>query len=728
MRPIDIRKLVVRDAKVSDLRLSLDKDGNTILTRQPDNSAIGTAASRDTGTNPDEIPLNSDLGSAAYKTTGTGSGNVPLNSDLGSSSTVDTGTAPGQVPLNSDLGSASKVDTGTDFDQIPLNADIVYPVESVADLRLLTGISVGQKFYLDGHTIQGIGGGVLTATKLHTTETDDNGNLFVVNGVVIERKDTFPVNPVNFGALIDGSDSYAAIAAAIAVADDSGIVFTHPHSYSQKIVGVAPWVQEEGAALTYIGGAIPDATLEIGVEAVTTQSKKIVLDIQNDGIDWTDADFTGVRLINISNCPIEYRRVSGFTVGIQELGFNEGWAYNEITVGIILSCKTQIEWANKGNGVSGGPRGYHNENLYQGGRFTNLSASPTGVSRIGIRCYSIDGFNTSHNNNVMIKPSFELFDGGLPISMEAGTQNRFLEFRNEQNGDVFAQEGGDASNNRYIEGYSDKLASGDKLSSSSIHRDSVFISSRAAAKDHAQLFFESGNLRELVNYYSFNRVNTRKVQLFDGASGVTTPVSLTQSFAINSDSLSMTSATHGVGISVDTRRAKRFALRPNCAQVGGRFTIVCYDSAGAQITPVNGSTLFTMKSRTFSAETIFFGGYRFGVDIGADDDQWFQFTVDDTVDSIDIIFAAGAASLDLRSFAVYSFSNDDKATPVAYLKTCREYVNIGTGKPTQGVHRVHDRIDNAVPAVGQPQGWVCITAGDFAGSAPIYASKPDLLA
>ena len=108
---------------------------------------------------------------------------------------------------------------GTAFNQVPLNADIVYPIANVSALRALTGISVGQKFQLDGHTNQGIGGGTLTATKLHTGEIDDNGYLFVVDGVVIEREKNGQITPEDFGATGGSTiDSLSFINSAISVA------------------------------------------------------------------------------------------------------------------------------------------------------------------------------------------------------------------------------------------------------------------------------------------------------------------------------------------------------------------------------------------------------------------------------------------------------------------------------------------------------------------------------
>lgn len=81
-RPIDIRDLARRDAELTDARLGLDEDNNLAMTNQPDNSTIGTAASRDIGTDPDQIPLNSDLGTSSLVDTGTATGEIPTADDL----------------------------------------------------------------------------------------------------------------------------------------------------------------------------------------------------------------------------------------------------------------------------------------------------------------------------------------------------------------------------------------------------------------------------------------------------------------------------------------------------------------------------------------------------------------------------------------------------------------------------------------------------------------------
>ena len=149
-----------------------DNQGVQVAYNPAYNPITGDAASFNVGTGPNELPRNSDLSSGAFTTVGT----------------------------------SATIDTGTDFDQIPLNTDIAYPVANVTALRALTGITVGQSFYLEGHTSVGIGGGELLATKVFSSEVDDNGYLFVVDGVVIERVSSSNyVTPLEFGALGDGA-------------------------------------------------------------------------------------------------------------------------------------------------------------------------------------------------------------------------------------------------------------------------------------------------------------------------------------------------------------------------------------------------------------------------------------------------------------------------------------------------------------------------------------------
>jgi hypothetical protein len=150
------------------------------------------------------------IGTAASKDTGTEAGQVPLNSDLGSASLADTGSAQEQVPLNSNLGSASKINIGTNFDQIPLNTNIVYPVATVADLRLLEPTVDNQQVSLLGHTLAGIGGGDFYAMLNDASGVDNNGTKFMTaGGHSWNRKNPNQSTAEDFGLIIGSGDNTA---------------------------------------------------------------------------------------------------------------------------------------------------------------------------------------------------------------------------------------------------------------------------------------------------------------------------------------------------------------------------------------------------------------------------------------------------------------------------------------------------------------------------------------
>lgn len=93
-RPIDIRDIPPRDAVLGDKRLGLDSNDELAMTNQPDNSAIGTAASRNIGTAEDQIPLNSDLPASAKSGDYNDLTNLPA---LGTAAAKNTGLNTGDV-------------------------------------------------------------------------------------------------------------------------------------------------------------------------------------------------------------------------------------------------------------------------------------------------------------------------------------------------------------------------------------------------------------------------------------------------------------------------------------------------------------------------------------------------------------------------------------------------------------------------------------------------------
>jgi len=92
------------------------------------NSALGSAAYINTGTQQAQIPTNADidsrLGTAAFTNLGTNAGELVPFDNFGTAAFVDTGTGGGQVPTNADLGSVAYLNTGQAAGEVPTNADL----------------------------------------------------------------------------------------------------------------------------------------------------------------------------------------------------------------------------------------------------------------------------------------------------------------------------------------------------------------------------------------------------------------------------------------------------------------------------------------------------------------------------------------------------------------------------------------------------------------------------
>ena len=92
------------------------------------NSALGSAAYINTGTQGTQIPTNADidtrLGSAAFSNLGTNAGDVVPFDSFGTAAFIDSGTGPGQVPTNADLGSVAYLNTGQAPGEVPTNGDL----------------------------------------------------------------------------------------------------------------------------------------------------------------------------------------------------------------------------------------------------------------------------------------------------------------------------------------------------------------------------------------------------------------------------------------------------------------------------------------------------------------------------------------------------------------------------------------------------------------------------
>ncbi len=114
------------------------------------------------------------------------------------------------------------LDLGAKEGQVPRNSDLF--VDSVADMRNLTGLVNNQIVYLRGNTVIGKGFGQFRVKTADTTTPDNNGTVINANGVRLFRDYSGLINPEWFGAIGDwdgatGNDDTAAFQGAVNVGD-----------------------------------------------------------------------------------------------------------------------------------------------------------------------------------------------------------------------------------------------------------------------------------------------------------------------------------------------------------------------------------------------------------------------------------------------------------------------------------------------------------------------------
>lgn len=116
-------------------------------------------------------------------------------------------------------------------------------------------------------------------------------------------------------------------------------------------------------------------------------------------------DYFGVRFINALDCYINVPEIQGFYGGVQLLSSgsvtDSPCAHNHVEIGSIYACKIGLDL--RAWGV-----GYSNENIIMGGNFATSSAMTNYGSAYGVRFSHANGGYRGQNNNLFIKPCFQL--------------------------------------------------------------------------------------------------------------------------------------------------------------------------------------------------------------------------------------------------------------------------------------------------------------------------------
>lgn len=477
------------------------------------------------------------------------------------------------------------------------------------------------------------------------------------------------------------------------------IVFTGQHGYAIGSTVTLPTGAHVimDAALIYTGSA-DEPAIVYGLTAEYASNRHVQIRVRRSTTSsWLDEDSIGAKLLNLDDCFIEIIQAESFTIGVQMYGDTKGCNYNLVTLSSIRGNKKQL--------VLTSNAGSCNENLFLNGKFASFTGVGAGLSRYGVVITSVDGY--VQNNNIFLKPSFELSDADadpsetISVLITRGQGNQFLYCRDEGNGETFSRIENDSTENFIQLGYGTGL-----LDDQSTAPANTLINLRTlkSTMELGPTVFASGPLHKLACWADgSSSINVPTVHC--GAYGDAFVYADTNLMTLNARYLDVGRA---VGIFVDTSRAKNLIVSRDVETGrGGRVYVACFDDSGTIIT-----TAGSVKGSVFNAFTYDSGSFGGSWGTGADSTGDIFVNVTAAVKYVRVLCAAGTLSLRIRSFAIRAPGVEGAAswTGLEILDQADRF-NVGTAAPTAGTWAKGRVVYDATPDASGFIGWVCTTAG-----------------
>lgn len=544
------------------------------------------------------------------------------------------------------------------------------------------------------------------------------GESYTLTGTFNDIKTKGPIIDVRaYGAVGDGStDDTTSIQSAATYAASVGSVYSPAVLYfpgngltykTTNTISIGRYVSVIMDGIVVYSGTDNEAALSIGgTSTQTNYARTHKIKVRRSSVsDWSNVSCIGVNFLNPIATEIHIDTVEGFTVGAQITGDGAGAAYNNIHLGFLDDNKYGLRL----HALDGSGSGWVNENKFFGGRFNTNTSTNTGEAAYGVWISSADAYY--NNGNIFYGPSFELKLSGasrseaVPILIDYGNQNIFKDCRQEFNSTTFARVDNNSSSNEFFVRVMSGSATVDEQGS---YPSSVLHIQDMAEQERPFLVFDSGPLARKSNYYDTTTSIYTPGLAYGGSGSAALSVVGTGSIKDNYIDLS---SSNTIGIYIDTSVAKSFFVKINSVTGrGGRIGVQCYDSTGTVLTSAGaGHPYVTGKSTNSPTWTASYGGlYRTGND-GATD---FYFRVGADVNYIRLVFMGGTATMQLKSFQVYTTTPDQNITTWSGLEDLQggAYASVAPVKgPFQ--FRKGARITNYTVTAGGIAGWICTTAG-----------------
>lgn len=529
-----------------------------------------------------------------------------------------------------------------------------------------------------------------------------------ISNLVITLADAASTTVV--AGLVEHDDTVAINAAATAATGVLLFPYTSGGYKTTGTVTIPRGVNVEMVSPILYMGLDNVSAIVVGDTSASNDNVKLSLRVvRNTQSDWSDEGCIGIKLINTQASKIEVFQSENFTIGLQCMGYNAGFVYNQLHLFDLFNSKYAVDLINFGTG-------WTNENTFYGGKFALLSETGVGVSRYGVRITSVNG--NSANNNVFYHPSFELKQTNagvaeaVPVKLSNAQSNRFLDCRAE---DCHTTIGGyfdvGSSGNAVEFSYGLAINTPREVNVDAVSAKNIITNtaSQFMLLDNApRVVFDGTNLFKRACYYDGSTtINIPGVFLLDSFSGFA-PISYSRGSIVygNSPNAGYLDFTLGFGIFIKTDQVKKFAIQfdgPN----SGRYYVKPYDISGNFLGD-NPAIPYARSTSNSSMpwSTDIGGSYK----TGGDNKQVFYFEVDSNTDYIALIIGKGSATLKIRGFQLIGYGWGGAATWTGIEEGVYGQ-NVGTTIPTIGNWESGKRIYKPALTASSTEGIGNITSG-----------------